>query len=235
MPLEIALIIICTGKDYWKFIQPAVDSVRQFFPADILLFTDNPQQFPVAKQVHHAHAGWPAVTLMRYHTMLNQREWLSRYKYTFYMDVCMNMTAPIGAEILSDGITACIHASFILSKGGYCTPEENPRSTACLSKKDIRKMYIGGFQGGKTEAFLSMAEVISKRIDIDNANDFIATWHDESHINRYLYDFPPTIELGLDYNTWTKTPSTKILRILKGTPNRPAVNGKQPFEQRNLP
>jgi len=229
-----ALIFICTGRDYHKFIQPAITSAR-FLPSDILLFTDSPQRFGVTKQVQIPHVGWPHVTLMRYHTMLNQREWLSQYEYIFYMDICMNMTAPIGTEILSDGITACIHASFIMSGGQYCTPEEDPRSTAYLSKKDIRKMYIGGFQGGKTQAFLSMAEIISKRIDIDNANDFIATWHDESHLNRYLYEFPPTVELGLDYNTWSRTPATKIWRVPKGTPNRPAINGKQPYEQRNLP
>jgi len=233
---DVALVIICTGTAYWKFTQAAVDSVRAFFPADILLFTDNPQQFPVAKQVMHPHPGWPNATLMRFHTILSQREWLSQYKYVFYMDVCMNMMSPIAAaEVLSDGITACVHASFELSKGRYCTPEENPKSTAYLSKRDIRKMYIGGFWGGPTEKILSMAETISKRIDIDNANNFIATWHDESHINRYFYEFPPTKELDLPYNNWTKTPDIKIWRVPKGTPNRPAVNGVQPFEQRNLP
>jgi hypothetical protein len=82
---------------------------------------------------------------------------------------------------------------------------------------------------------LSLAKVISRNIDFDNANGFIATWHDESHLNRYLYDHPPAKELREDHNAWTKTHSTKILRVPKNQPNRPAVNGKQPFLPENSP
>jgi len=231
---DVALIFICTGKDYWKFIVPAVNSAKRFFPADILLFTDSPTQYDVAKQVTIPHAGWPYVTLMRYHTMLGQREWLSAHSHIFYLDIDMEVVGPGGEEILSDGITGTIHTSFILSKGTYCTPEENPRSTACLSKKDIRKMYTGCFVGGESKAFLSMCETISKNTDIDNANGFIAVWHDESHLNRYLYDHPPTKELGEDYNAWNRKPNTKVFRVPKpGAPNRPAVNGVQPPDPRN--
>lgn len=233
---EVALVFVCTGRDYWRFIRPAVDSVKQFFPTDILLFTDSPEQFGVVRQVQIPHAGWPNVTLMRYHTMLGEREWLSQHKHVFYLDIDMQVVGSVGDEILSDGITACVHASFELSGSKYCTPEENPRSTACLSKNDIRKMYTGCFVGGETTAFLAMAETISKNVDIDNTNNFIAVWHDESHLNRYLYDNPPAKELLQDYNAWDKKPTTKILRVRKsGAPNRPAVNGVQPYDGRNLP
>jgi Glycosyltransferase family 6 len=234
--MDTSLIFICTGKDYWKFIRPAIDSTKQFFPSDAILFTDCLEKFDVARQVQISHAGWPNATLMRYHTMLGEREWLSQHKHVFYLDIDMLVVDQIGDEILSDGITACVHAAFETSGAKYCTPEENPRSTACLSKKDIRKMYTGCFVGGETKAFLAMAETISKNIDIDNANNFIATWHDESHLNRYLYDNPPAKELFQDYNAWDKKPTTKIFRVPKpGALDRPAVNGKQPWDIRNLP
>ncbi len=232
MPQETALIFISTSEAYWKYAQSAIDSARKFFPADILLFTDNLQQHPVAKQVQVLHTGWPNVTLMRYHTMLNERDWLIQYKHIFYLDVDMQVVAPVGDEILSDDISGCLHASFI---GGPGTPEEDPRSTACLSKSQIRRYYTGCFIGGESKAFLSMAETISKNTDVDNANGFIATWHDESHLNRYLYDNPPAKELGVDYNAWFIKPSTKIFRIRRNVPNRPAVAGKQPLDLRNLP
>jgi hypothetical protein len=36
-----------------------------------------------------------------------------------------------------------------------------------------------------------MAQSIRKSIDTDIANGVVALWHDESHLNRYLYDHPP--------------------------------------------
>lgn len=219
------LIFICTGKDYWKYLPPIINSVNQFFPVDILLFTDNPHSYNVTKKVMIPHIGWPSVTLMRFHTFLSEREWLSSYTHIFYLDVDMLVVSPIGEEVLSDGITACLHGAFIGKKG---TPEENPKSTAFLLAENIREYYTGCFFGGSTEAFFDMAEKISSNIDIDNANDFIATWHDESHLNRYLYVNWPAKVLGEEYASWNRRPETKILRIRKNTPDRPAVNGTQP-------
>ena len=59
--------------------------------------------------------------------------------------------------------------------------------------------YAGGFNGGSTKKFLEMAEVISDRVNRDMANGVIALWHDESHLNRYLIDNPPSITLTPSY------------------------------------
>ena len=59
--------------------------------------------------------------------------------------------------------------------------------------------YAGGFNGGSTERFLEMSEVISKRVDEDLKNGVIALWHDESHMNRYLIYNPPTLSLTPSY------------------------------------
>lgn len=242
-----ALIFICTGSDYWKFLGPAIESANRHFPADILLFTDSPTQYRVArpahcggiKQVQVEHQGWPRATLMRYHLFLTERDWLSRYDHVFYLDIDMTVTSHVGDEILADGIVGVVHSSFAGRPKSTWTPEEDPRSTACLKKEQMRRYYTGCFQGGSTPAFLAMCEEISKNIDVDNANDFIATWHDESHLNRYLYDHPPAKELGQSYNAWPlpyrskSDPTPKIERADKRDANgkwenRPAVNGKQP-------
>ena len=55
--------------------------------------------------------------------------------------------------------------------------------------------YAGGFNGGSTKRFLEMAEVLADRVNKDLENDVIALWHDESQMNRYLIDNPPTLSL----------------------------------------
>ena len=37
-----------------------------------------------------------------------------------------------------------------------------------------------------------MAEILADRVSKDLENDVIALWHDESQMNRYLIDNPPT-------------------------------------------
>ena len=42
-------------------------------------------------------------------------------------------------------------------------------------------------------------EVIADRVTKDLENDVIALWHDESQMNRYLIDNPPTVSLTPSY------------------------------------
>jgi hypothetical protein len=161
-----ALVFICTGEDYWKYLPQAVEGAKKFFPADVLLFTDSPSKYDVAKQVFLRHQGWPDVTLMRYHTMLTQRQWLSKYDYIFYLDVDMKILRPVEG-IFADGIVVTTHPSYVWDDCRQGTPETDRRSTAYLPLEEVQQYVAGGFQGGETKTFLAMAEVISKNIDKD--------------------------------------------------------------------
>jgi len=59
--------------------------------------------------------------------------------------------------------------------------------------------FAGGFNGGSKNGFLKMAKEIDKNIDIDFNNGVVAIWHDESHMNRYFINNPPTIILSPSY------------------------------------
>ena len=57
-----------------------------------------------------------------------------------------------------------------------------------------------------------MAEVIADRVNKDLENDVIALWHDESQMNRYLIDNPPSVSL---------TPTYCFAEEMMGNPDYP--------------
>jgi|SRR6266478_3420714 len=201
--MRTALLLLATGEKYQQYVEPLLESARKFFvPHDALIWTDNRQ---IGKAFYKQGLGYPNETLYRYHTFLTQEGLLRSYDYLFYSDIDMRFVAPvIEEEIFSDGITATLHPGFaherIDKKSGdfvpTCgTPERaNPISTAYIAKGTDNKYFCGGFNGGTSETYLRMARVIKKNIDIDKENfgmGYSAKWHDESHLNRYLYDNQP--------------------------------------------
>jgi histo-blood group ABO system transferase len=78
--------------------------------------------------------------------------------------------------------------------------DRNPKSLAYVPQgEEGEYYYAGGFNGGKTDKFLEMAEIIADRVNKDLDNKVIAKWHDESHLNRYLIDNPATLTLSPNY------------------------------------
>lgn len=183
-----ALVVIATGAAYRQHAKAFIESAKRFFiPHDVVLFTDNPSEFDVAVKIERPALGYPRATLMRYEAMDAVSATLARYDHIFYSDADMLFVAPVtGEEILSEGITATEHPGYV---GLHGTPETNPRSTAYLPT--TRTYFCGGFNGGTSSAFLQMAKTIRAAVDTDAAHGLMAVWHDESHLNRYLYDYPP--------------------------------------------
>jgi hypothetical protein len=183
-----ALVIIATGSLYRQHAREFIASAKQFFvPHDVVLFTDGPSEFDAPVKFRRESLGYPRATLTRYHAIWEAREVLSKYDHIFYSDADMKFVAPVTAdEIFSNGITATEHPGYVGLKG---SPEKNPSSAAYL--RDIRTYFCGGFNGGTSKAFLEMTDVIRQAVDADDAKNILAIWHDESHLNRYLYDHPP--------------------------------------------
>lgn len=240
--MKTALVMIATGKAYWDYAEIMIVTAKKFFvPHDVLLFTDCPKRMDVVKQVSiddlpFDMKTWPMPTLLRYHAMMTQKVFLEQYDQMFYSDADMRFVAPVdGTEVWSEGITATEHPGFVGEPG---TPETRKFSTA-YAPQQLRMYFCGGFNGGAVPAFLRMAEDIRQAIDVDLQNGVIAVWHDESHLNRYLYDHEPAKVLSpafcypdrewrinLYRTAWTKTKGPdyfktikpKLLAIEKGGP-----------------
>jgi len=59
--------------------------------------------------------------------------------------------------------------------------------------------HAGGFHGGTRDEFLKLASTMYYNIMRDLEHNFIAVWHDESHLNRYFIDNTPTVVLNPSY------------------------------------
>jgi hypothetical protein len=191
--MKTALITIASGAKYVDYAKAMFESAKKFLPfAEQLTFKDGP-------------VGFPNATLYRYHTFLKDESILRQYDYIFYSDADMLFVAPVTEEeIFSDGITATLHPGFAHERKDEVTgittytcgtPERaNKESRAYIPRGTWNKYFCGGFNGGTSEAYLRMARKLREDIDWDKENwglGYSAIWHDESYMNRYLYDNPP--------------------------------------------
>lgn len=154
-------------------------------------------KFPFIKIIPTEHTDWPYPTLMRYNLFLAEEERLKQYDYLFYCDIDMVMVDTVGDEIIGTGITAALHPMYCLRHEYQAPFESNPLSAAFIPA--TRFYYAGGFQGGKTQDFVTAMKEIKKGIDKDFAINYTARWNDESHWNHYLYYNPPSIILTPAY------------------------------------
>lgn len=142
---------------------------------------------------------WPYGTLMRY-SMFLQEESLKDYDYVFYLDVDMRIVNIVGDEILGPGLTMAEHPMYALRKDYVPPYEPNEESTAYIprfgkivqedGRPRLKPLYAaGGFQGGRAGQFLEAMKVMRDKINQDFNKNYTAIWNDESHWNRYLFDF----------------------------------------------
>ena len=196
--MKTGVILIATGEKYHKYITPVMQSIKDNFKPTtdvaVFLFTDAEHKY-TEKQFYQPDLGFPGSTLWRFRTILKQEKELAKMDYLYYMDIDMLVVDKIGDEILSD-LVATLHPGYVNSCGEY---ETNPKSLAYVADGEKKQYFCGGFNGGKATVFLKMAHKLGKNIGLDYGKDIVAIWHDESHLNRYMIDNPPTKILSPSY------------------------------------
>src|SRR3990167_10008492 len=198
--LNIGLLTVATGK-YINFAPQLIKSARKFFGGNNsvthFIFTDQDldiSHYPWVRVAFQKKLDWPFSTMMRFHTYYNNRKILKDMDYFFACDVDMLFADYVGDEILSDRV-GTIHSGFIYNYGTY---DKNPNSKAYI-KDDNGIYFAGGFYGGNQDEFLKICKTCKENIDFDLQKNYIAVWHDESHLNRYFRDNPPTKVLSPEY------------------------------------
>lgn len=198
-PQRIAVLIMATGG-YVDLAQRLIASARTHFCPNhyvtYFVFTDRslPPALDVIK-VHQEQMGWPYDTMMRFGTYYKNRELFTDFDYLFACDADMLFAGPVGDEILGTRL-ATVHPQVRFRRGPY---ETNPLSTACVGRHEGNHYFAGAFYGGTQDEFITLVRVCQENVDIDLARGHIAYINDESHLNRYFIDFPPTIILPPAY------------------------------------
>ncbi len=196
---KVGLCIVATGK-YIHFIPQLVKSARKHFckahQVTFFVFTDGklPKQ-PDIVTIHQNRLGWPQDTLMRFSIYLKNQTLLSKMDYLFAIDADMRFVGSMGDEILSRRV-ATQHPGYVNRTGTY---ERKRKSTACVRYGEGKHYFAGGFYGGSSQEFLRMAQRNTTNIKKDLDKNYIALWHDESHLNRYFIDYKPTKMLDPRY------------------------------------
>ncbi len=214
-PLHIGLCIVATGK-YIAFVKPLLDSAEKYFCPDhkktYFIFTDSTAHGlnsllkspykDIVVITYQKRLGWPYDTLMRFSIYNQHKNLFAQTDYMFATDADMLFVGTEGDEILADRV-ATQHPGFEKNKplwGNEPPYDRNEKSTAYITYDSGTHYFAGGFYGGTTSEFIKMADSITNNIftDIEQHN-YIAIWHDESHLNRYFIDNQPSIILDRSY------------------------------------
>lgn len=216
--MRIGLLTVATGK-YIDYALALTESVRRLFLAGhevtIYIFTDA-KLVPASQTVPlpWPRLGWPDDTLRRYHAYLSGLEVWQRNDYIYAFDADMLIVDSVEEEILGT-LVGTQHPGFVGRRGTY---ENRPDSQAYVADSEGATYFCGGFLGGSTEAFKKLARAVTENVDADAQRDITAVWHDESHINRYFIDCPPTVVLSPSYcypESWNLSYPRKILALDK--------------------
>ena len=201
--MKICILTIATNK-YIQFVERLYNNIDENFlnghEIECLLFTDHDVETSDNVKVSQIeHEDWPMPTLKRYNYFVKEKEYISQFDYCYYFDIDMGIIDKVGDEVLSD-LVATMHPYQTFYSKNDRSYDRNPNSSAYVRYgEEGPNYYAGGFNGGSTKEFLKMSEVIAERVTKDLEKGIIALWHDESQMNRYMIDNPPSLSLTPTY------------------------------------
>jgi hypothetical protein len=165
--------------------------------------------------------GWPEATLLRYQEIFVMKEFVTE-EVCIYLDADMLIKADITSKLTpsqwENGMAYVAHPGFwrpsgvarvifyfkypnrmlkdVMTKmkfGNLGSWERNKGSTAYVPRKHRKTYVCGGVWMGKSQNFFELIEKCSQAVEIDLGREFVAIWHDESHLNKWFSDHGGTV------------------------------------------
>lgn len=223
---KVNLLIIATAK-YIDFLPDLINSAEKYFLKDCKViynvFTDRQNDVremfknsAISKKLltHEIdHYPWPYTTLYRYHFFKINFMEMKPSDYYFYIDADTLIKAKISSDDILGDRVGTQHCGYVGSRGTY---ETDPKSTSYVSTEEGKHYFGGGFWGFSFNEFVKLLDTATDMINADYENKIIPVWHDESVLNRYFIDNPPTKVLTPSYHY----PESRIEHYQKRWPEK---------------
>lgn len=230
---KVAILYICTGK-YIVFWEDFFRSFEQNFlkrsHVEYFVFTDADNLYgeDQCDRIHHIaqeNLGWPGNTLFRFRMFVSIKEQLTDFDYLFFFNANVVCKAEITEEEflpVEQDLLVVQHPGYYNTKVWRLPYERRKDSAAYIPHGKGRNYVYGAVNGGKAWAFLQMAEQLNREIEQDYQKGIIAKWHDESHLNHYIwmqgnyqlmtpsYAYPEDYHLPFEMKIMTQDKSSKI-------------------------
>lgn len=209
------------------YLQPFLRSAEQHFmpglPVTYYVFTDQPEKMPhitlapqrsvkvIKVERHHR---WQDISMMRMKSITDVIESEIRHHAThvFCFDVDQVFTGRFGSEALGDSV-ALLHAYYYHLPKALYTYDRNPKSQAYMEGGDF--YYHAAVFGGTWQSVKALTEACYEGIMRDKENKVEALWHDESHLNKYMWLHKPSRVLSPEYCWDTLIGYRKDIRVAR--------------------
>ena len=199
MQKSIGILYICTGayKVFWKeFYQTFEENFLPHTSKRYFIFSDSEELYCSKEQnikiFKIEHQPWPLITLLRFHTFLKAEDDLKNCDYLMFANaniVCNEIITEeefLPRDEKGEKLFVVNHPGYY-DKGKISFPyDRNPKSLAYIPWNCGEHYVLGGMFGGTSADFLELSKLLKHNIEEDLKKNIIATWHDESHLNRYI-------------------------------------------------
>lgn len=230
---RVAILYICTGK-YTVFWQEFYESFERYFlkksRVEYFVFTDADDLYGEGKcdrihRIYQTNLGWPGNTLFRFRMFVSIRDRLTDFDYLFFF----NANAVCRQEITEEEFLPAKEELLVVQHPGYYNsrvrklPYERREGSSAYIPRGKGKYYVyGAVNGGRAAAYMKMAEELNQDIERDYEKGIIAKWHDESHLNHYIwthgsykllppaYAYPEDYKLPFEMKIMTRNKGSRI-------------------------
>lgn len=196
--LRVAILYICTGKyvTFWEdFYKSSEEKFLQLSEKEYFVFTDALQLYGENEnsrihRIYQENLGWPGNTLFRFRMFDSIKEQLKNFAYVFFMNANTVITADITEQEFlpqNEDLLVVQHPGFYKQNARKFPYERRKESSAYIPKGQGQAYVYGAVNGGKADCFLKMASELKEDIQRDYKKGIIAKWHDESHLNHYVW------------------------------------------------
>ncbi|XP_026163114.1 alpha-1,3-galactosyltransferase 2 [Mastacembelus armatus] len=208
---SVALTVFAVGRYLEAYLMTFLNSSEYHFmlglPVTYYVFTDMPEKIPDIKLAPQRslkvfkikrHSRWQDISMLRMKTISDVIESHIRHHCThvFCFDVDQVFTGRFGTEALGDTV-ALLHAHFYHLPERLFTYDRNPKSKAYMETGDF--YYHAAVFGGSWKSVKALTDACYQAIMEDKQNNVEALWHDESHLNKYLWLHKPSRVLSPEY------------------------------------